>query len=234
MKSLVFDTGSVISLAMNNLLWVLKPLKKKFGGDFLLPAGVKYELIDRPLNINRFKLDAVVIRDYLMEGVFKMVSNKEIEKKAKHLLDLANNIYFARNKAIKIVHKAEMDALSLVLHYDSGALVLDERTLRLLIEDPESLGKVLSGRLRTKVRIDKSALNKFVDETKKINIIRSTELVVVAYDLGILDKYISVGKKVHNEFRKDMLMGALWGLKYKGCAISGNEISEILRYKNLK
>jgi hypothetical protein len=233
MKSLVFDTGSVISLAMNNLLWVLKPLKKKFGGDFILPLGVKYELIDRPLNINRFKLDAVVIRDYLMEGVFKLASNKEIERKSKYLLSLANNIYFAKNKPIKIIQDAEMDALALVLHYDSGALVLDERTLRLLVEDPESLGGVLSNRLHTKVKIDRSVLIKFRTEVKKVNIIRSTELIVVAYGLGIMDKYISVGKKVHNEFRKDMLSGALWGLKYKGCAISVSEINEILRLKNL-
>ena len=234
MKSLVFDTGSIISLAMNNLLWILKPLKKKFGGDFLMPSGVKYELIDRPLNINRFKLDAVVIRDYLMEGVFKLVSNNEVEKKAKYLLDLANNVYFARDRPIKIVHKAEMDAISLVLHYGSGALVLDERTLRLLIEDPEGLGKVLTRRLRTKVKIDNDALNRFRKEAGKVDIIRSTELVVVAYDLGVMNKYITVGKKVHNEFRKDMLSGALWGLKYKGCAISVNEINEILRFKNLK
>jgi len=221
-------------LAMNNLLWVLKPLKKKFNGDFLLPLGVKYELIDRPLNINRFKLDAVVIRDYLMEGVFKMVSSNEIDKKSKYLLDLANSVYFAKDKPIKIVQKAEMDAISLVLHYGSGALVMDERTLRLLIEDPEGLGEVLTRRLRTKIRIDKDTLNRFRNEAGKVNIIRSTELVVVAYDLGIMDKYISVGKKVHNEFRKDMLSGALWGLKYKGCAISVNEIKEILRLKNLK
>ena len=41
MKSLVFDTGSVISLVMNNLLWTLKPLKKQYGGDFFIPKGVK-------------------------------------------------------------------------------------------------------------------------------------------------------------------------------------------------
>jgi hypothetical protein len=111
---------------------------------------------------------------------------------------------------------------------------MDERTLRLLIEDPEGLGEVLTRRLRTKIRIDKDTLNRFRNEAGKVNIIRSTELVVVAYDLGIMDKYISVGKKVHNEFRKDMLSGALWGLKYKGCAISVNEIKEILRLKNLK
>ena len=32
MKTLVFDAGPIISMTMNNLLWLLKPLKKQFDG----------------------------------------------------------------------------------------------------------------------------------------------------------------------------------------------------------
>ena len=77
MNSLVFDTGTVISLVMNNLLWTLKHLKKQYKGDFLMTTSVKKELIDRPMKSKKFKLEALVIQDYLFEGVFKLVDNKE-------------------------------------------------------------------------------------------------------------------------------------------------------------
>ena len=41
MKALVFDSSAIISLATNNLLWTVKHLKEKFGGEFILPASVK-------------------------------------------------------------------------------------------------------------------------------------------------------------------------------------------------
>lgn len=232
MKSLVFDTGTIISLVTNNLLWILKPLKKRFDGEFLIPRAVKSELIDRPLKINRFKLEAVVIQNYLHKGVFKFFDNKNIEEKSKYLLGLANNIYFVKDKPIKIVQEAEMDALATVIELGSDALVVDERTLRLLVENPYNLSELLSGRLHTKIVINKKNLNELKKAIGNVNIIRSIELAVIAFDLGILDRYITVNKKIHNELKRDVLDGALWGLKFKGCAISSNEIKEVLRLRN--
>jgi len=232
MKSLVFDTGTIISLVTNNLLWILKPLKRRLDGEFLIPRAVKGELIDRPIKINRFKLEAVVIQNYLHKGVFKFFDNKNIEQKSRYLLKLANNIYFAKNKPIKIVHEAEMDALATVIEMSSEALVVDERTLRLLVENPYNLSELLSGRLHTKIVINKKNLNEFKKAIGNINIIRSIELAVIAFDLGVLDRYITVNKKIHNELKKEVLDGALWGLKFKGCAISSKEIKEILRLRN--
>ena len=55
MKSLVFDAGPIITLTMNNLLWLLNPLKNNFKGEFYLSAAVKEELIDRPLQTKKYK-----------------------------------------------------------------------------------------------------------------------------------------------------------------------------------
>lgn len=54
MRALVFDTGSIISLVTNNLLWILPPLKKQFRGDFLISEAVKGEIIDHPLKTKKF------------------------------------------------------------------------------------------------------------------------------------------------------------------------------------
>ena len=35
-KALIFDSGAIITLALNNLLYILKPLKKEFGGEFYI------------------------------------------------------------------------------------------------------------------------------------------------------------------------------------------------------
>ena len=46
MNTLFFDTGPVISMTMNHILWVLRPLKKQFNGNFFITDFVKKELID--------------------------------------------------------------------------------------------------------------------------------------------------------------------------------------------
>jgi hypothetical protein len=232
MSSLVFDTGTIISLVTNNLLWILKPLKERFGGEFLMPKLVRYELVDRPIKSKKFKLEAIIIQKYFLEGVFKLRENKEIERIAKELLELANNIYFAKGKPIKIIQKAEMYSLAIVIESNSSALVVDERTLRLLIENPHNLSKLLSKRLHTKIETNEKKLNEFKNKVKNIKVIRSTELAVIAYDLGILNKYITIKKILYKKFKKDVLEGLLWGLKFKGCAISSKEIREVLKLRN--
>ncbi len=231
MKNLVFDTGSIISLVMNNMLWTLKSLKKVYNGKFLMPENVKYELIYTPIKTKKFKLDALVIHNYLSKGVFSLVNDKELDKKTNLLLKLANNIFWSNNKPIKIIQKAEMEALAIVLKYNADALVVDERTIRLLIENPENLSKLLSHRLHTKVKLNHSSLEEFKKNIKDVNIIRSTELAVVSYDLGILDRFITIGKNVDLNSKGILLEGALWGLKLRGCAISSEEIKEIMKLR---
>ena len=196
-----------------------------------MPDSVKYELIDRPIKSKKFKLEALVIQDYLFEGVFKLVKDKEISTNSNYLLKLANNIYWSKNKPIKIIQKAEMEALALVIHNKSDALVVDERTLRLLIENPKNLAKLLSRRLHTNIKINEKTLNEFRKKIGYINVLRSTELAVVAYDLGALDRFITSNNKIHVEFKKTLLEGVLWGLKLRGCAISSDEIKEIIKIK---
>lgn len=222
MKSLIFDTGPIISLVTNNLLWILRPLKEKFNGEFYITPKVKNELIDKSLITKRFKFEAISILEYIKDGTLRII-DKTIPK-TELLLNLANSIYQAREKNMEIVSKGEIEALALTSELKASALVIDERTTRMLLEDPNALTKILSNKLHTPVNMNKNNFKKFESEINGINIIRSAELLTIAYELGIFNKYLTNGIN-----KKILLDGLLWGTKLRGCSISEQEINDIMK-----
>lgn len=231
MKSLVFDSSSIISLATNNLLWLLRPLKKQFKGDFYISKSIKHEIVDHPLTTKRFKFEALIIEDLIEEGYLKLHYDKQIERDAEKLIEISKKIFSARGRDLTLVQKAEVEGLLLAKHLKSEAFVVDERTMRLLIEAPENVRKILQSKLHTQIHFNKNNLDEFRKRVNGVKIIRSTELAGVAYDLKLLDKYITVNKILKKSKKKALLEGVLWGLKLKGCSISPEEINEILREK---
>jgi len=213
--NLIFDSSSVISIATNNLLPQLKQLKKQFKGDFIIPHSVKKELIDNPLKGKKYKLEALIILDLLND---KILNLKKADKN--YLMNLSNNIFINKQKPIKILQAGEVEAIAMQNH---NICVIDERTTRMLIESPVKLKELLEKKLHSKVHIDIKKLNEFKELTKNTKIIRSTELMTIAFEKGLFKDVITKGKK------KDFLDGLLWGLKLRGCAISSDEINEVLR-----
>lgn len=217
MKTLVFDSSSIISLATNDLLWTLKPLKDEFQGSFYIPSSVKYELVDVPLESHRFKWEAIMVSTLITEENLMVHEKMDVEE----LLNSVNSIFSARGQAIKVVSKAEVEALAVALQMNAEAYVVDERTMRLLIEDPMSLHAILEGKLHTKVSINQKLLTSFKEYTKKVKILRTSELMLVAVEKGLLNKYVGKASK------KDIVDALLWGLRLRGCAISTEEIEEL-------
>lgn len=169
-----------------------------------------------------------MVQDYLREGVFSLAKNKYSSVEAEELLDLANSCFSTRGHPVKIVDKAEIETLMIVLENRALAMVIDERTLRLLVENPKKLEKVLESRLRTNIKMNKKNVDKFKELTQDIKIMRSTELAYIAYKLNLLNRYITAKKVLDPTLKKELLEGALWALKLKGCSISGEEINEML------
>ena len=66
-KILIFDASPLISFAMNGLLPELKSLKETFEGKFIITKEVKYEIIDRPITIKRFELEALKLQELINE-----------------------------------------------------------------------------------------------------------------------------------------------------------------------
>ena len=124
---------------------------------------------------------------------------------------------------MKVLHEGEIGALLLAKKLNADALVIDERSTRMLVENPRDLAKVLQAKMHTPVKINEKSLNQFSEMFKDVKIIRSVELGLIAYELGLFDKYAVNGLK------KDVLDGVLWAMKLRGCSITNKEIEEILK-----
>ncbi len=222
MRSLIFDSSTIISLAMNNMLGILKPLKKQFKGEFFIPQGVKEEIIDNALEIRRFKFEAIQIQNEIKLGSLKLYKS-DISKELKELSYISNHIFYCNNNPLKMINAGELSALIIAKKLKAEALVIDERTTRFLVESPSELRRIFHKKLHKKIEVNGKNLKLFKEYTKDLKIIRSVELSVAAYQLGLFDKYLGYTED------KELLDAVLWGLRLRGCSISTEEISEITR-----
>ena len=226
MKAIIFDSGTLISLSMNGLLGELRYLKKIFKGQFLITEDVKREVVDKPLTIKRFELEALKIKQLLDDGILKMPDSLDIKKgklleKTNEIKDLANGTFFGKGKEIHIIDSGEASCLALskllTERKIQNVIAVDERTTRLLGEKPDNIRNLLEKKLHTNIISNKENYKYF----KGFKFIRSTELMYVAYKKGLLE--IKDGEIV--------LDALLYALMFKGCSISSDEIREIKRLK---
>lgn len=225
-KTIIFDAGTLITLAMNGLLPMVRELKKIFDGTFLITYQVKYEVIDRPMNTKRFELEALQIQSLLDDNIIELpdsleIQNKDIEEKSYKLMEIANSIFASNDNTIKIVDLGEISCLALshILNQKNiiNVISVDERTIRMLSEKPDNLKNLLQRKLKTRV----SANPKHFEHFREFRFIRSAELAYVAYKKGLI--------KLKG---KNVLDALLFAVKFKGCAISGDEINEIKKLAN--
>ncbi len=224
-KALFFDTGPIITLVMSRLIWILPLLKNKFGGKFYITPAVKQELITRPLEIKRFEFEALQTLKLIKDGTLELYNNVP-QKKVAELIDLANSSFKINNKNLEIIQEGEVESVACALDIGADAVVMDERTLRLFIENNRDMKRLLEKRFQKQVMVDIAKMDQFSAQLNKIKIIRSTELVGLAYKMGILDDYVPELKK-GDEILVDSI---LWTVKYNGAAISEREINEIKDY----
>ncbi|PIN94891.1 hypothetical protein COU53_01910 [Candidatus Pacearchaeota archaeon CG10_big_fil_rev_8_21_14_0_10_30_48] len=216
-KAIIFDSGTLITLSMNDLLEMLRELKKKFGGKFIITKEVENEIVTKPMKIKRFKLGAMRLKKLIEDKTLEFpdalgISQNEISKIASSILKDANAMFIAQKRPVHIIDlgEASIMALSKLLRNKKIAnlIAMDERTTRMLCEKPQNLERLLSKKLHMKVIQQKQGNRDFY----RGDFIRSTELIFVAYKKGILPK------------NKDLLDAMLYAAKFKGAAISSDEI----------
>ena len=218
MKALIFDSGTLINLSMNGLLDILEKLKKDFNGKFLITKEVKYEVIDRPIGIYRFELGAIRVQNLIDSGVLELpsameISDELIKKGTEELMEIANRSVQVNSRWVDIVSKGEMSCLALSRELSErkieNMIAIDERTTRVLSENPESMERIMSEKIHRRVHVDEEKLRAF----SKFRFIRSSEIVYVAYKKGLTD---ITGKRA--------LEALLYATRFKGAAISFEEI----------
>jgi len=224
-KVIIFDSSTLISFSMNGLFQEIRDLKKYFNGNFIIPKEVREEVIDKPLNTKRFELEALEMQNLLEEGILEDpsclgIKEKEVSSLAQKILNQANELFYSEKRGVELIGKGEASclALSKILNGKEikNVIAIDERTTRVLGENPENLVNLLQNRLHTRIKMN----SKNLDFAKGFNFIRSTELIYVAYKKGLI-----------NIKKEQVLDALLYALKFKGCAISDEEIEEIKRIK---
>jgi len=222
-KFLIFDAGPIISLTMNGLLPILEKLKQNFDGEFVITPDVEKEVVDRPLKIKKYALEGVKVQNLVEKGVLvlssKFVANSALNKETKRILRVANSSFQDEKigEKIKLIQDGEASILAFSnLCKCDNVIVIDERTTRMLTEAPEKLEHLMEKKLHTSIDANFNSLK----ELSKFKFIRSAELLYVAYKKDL------IGLKKD----KILLDALLYGVKFKGTAISSREIEKI---KNL-
>ncbi len=225
-KAIIFDAGTLISLSMSGLLYVLKNLKKSFDGHFLITEDVKKEIIDVPIQRKKFELEALRVKVLFDEGILELpdklgIDNKIVRDKGHEVMEMSNSFFKSHKRTIRILQLGESSCLALSkLLIGKGienVIATDERTTRVMIEKPHNFKDLLEKKMHTRIEARESSFNYFKD----FKVIRSAEILYVAWKKGLVE--LKDGNTV--------LDALLYAVKFKGCAISSDEIEEIKRLK---
>lgn len=222
MKALIFDSGPLINFSINGFIPVLEKLHEQFDGKFLITDYVKQEIYDRPLKIQQFELGAVRMHDLIERGILEDpksvgINPEIIHQETQKFMQQANHAMRTEGNWIQIVSEAEMSCLALTRELkkkDVNVMIaIDERTARMLSEKPENLAKLMSLHLHKNIQLAGSLAG-----FEGFNIIRSSELIYVAWKKGLIEIDDPKALEAH-----------LYATKYKGAAISWEELDILKR-----
>jgi len=222
MKKILFDSSTLISLSSSCLFNAVGEMFLSMGVKGVISSGVELESIINPLKIKRFELNAVRIRNGLDIGWLEKIKiEKEWNQEVQDLMGEANKCFLGPNGPLTVIHLGEVEALILTEKIPSNILAVDERTTRMIIEEPERLRKLLRKRNNISIKRNKNLSDLISSRFSSLRFVRSSELVALAYEKGFLEKEIGPGKKA--------LEAALYALKFNGCALGSSEIEKFLR-----
>ncbi|MCW1296384.1 MAG: hypothetical protein OH319_01750 [Candidatus Parvarchaeota archaeon] len=229
-KIIVLDSSTIISLSVNCLLHSLSQLKERTGVNFLIPPWVEDETVKTAVNSIRFRLEGIRIINEIGRNTIQVMGNRIVRNDAINILNLANNMFYAWNSPLRIIQKGEAEVLALCKFVGGSYIGCDEKTMRLIIENPENMRRILESKLHTEVIVNRKNLARFREIANGINVLRSADIVAIAFDMGVFDDYLSSCKDYLETSRSDFVKGFLWALRYSGCSISESEINDYIKY----
>jgi len=225
-RIVVFDASTLITLAMNNLAYVLHDLKNNVSGlRFVAPESVKFESVKRPLKIPQFRFNALRVKELFDSGIVESpdilsISSQDINVEAKRISSVVNNYFFCEDKPVGLIHSGETDCLAICVILNKrgvdNVLAVDERTTRVLGENPENVRKLLRNKTCRVVFRKKGDVGN-LDELRRISYIRSPEIVFVAWENGFIKPKT-----------RENLEAAFHALQFKGASISEGEIRKLV------
>ena len=221
---MVCDSSALISLTDSCFVHALYFLKKKYSGSFIIPPSVEYECVTHPMSMKMHALHALRIKRAINDRVLDVVKLPE-EKEVQEIKWLANNLFYAGGTPLKLIQEGETEMLALAHELGIQNMLVDERTVRMLVEDPESLRVHLEEEFHRPITTNEENLSAFSRMTRDMRFFRSSELLLLAYEKGYFADY--------GTLQEDAIEAALYKLKYAGCAIGFGEIATYVG-KNLR
>ncbi len=222
---LVMDSCTIISLSMNCLASVLKKFAQQ-GRNFCVPPSVYNEIYSQPLKSKQFLWPALKVKKYFNEGFLTILKSPTLEKDTQEILFWSNKIYSTSKGNIHLIHRGEAEVMALAKYYNQSTIATDEYITRLLIEEPFTLKKHFEKKLHMPVEVNEKSLAEFQKLVNGINIVRSAEIIALAFEQGFFDEDIRVISKSINNAKAELIRGMLWALKFSGCSMFVSEIED--------
>ena len=217
MAAIVCDSSSLISLSETCNIEALNFLAGK-GTRFLIPPAVRNEIISTPLKIRKYQFSALRLRKVLDQKVLQIQGNRETQAKANRFLAITNSLFSVEGKPLKLVHEGEAECVGLLQQGMADALLMDEKTTRLLLEDPEKLLERMKSEYEEKIRVNQKNLQELEKMARNTTIIRSAEVLAVAAEKGFFKDF--------GRGEQEALHAGIYALKEAGCSLSSNEIKD--------
>ena len=217
---IVFDSGVLISFSETCTLSLFKDLKDAIG-EFVITENVKYECVLRVEHIMRFKLSAIRIDREIKDNIFSIASSSsQLKENTTKIMDLTNNMFLVRKQPIKIIQSGEAECLALLGLTDADYLAVDERTTRMLVEQPHSLIDIFKRKYNTNdVHLDEDKYVKFRELIGPVSVLRSVDLFAYAHKHNLLASDFTSPENIK---------AVMYALKIKGCSVSFQEIDEYI------
>ncbi len=216
-NTIVCDSSPLISFSDTCNIGALRFLKSR-GARFVVPPGVRAEIVSNPMHIRKYQFSAVRLKQTLDSGVLELATIPDLAQKTSEVLEAANGIFAANGKTLKIVHEGEAECIALFEGVGAKALLIDEKTTRLLIENPYKLAELMEGEYGSKIAVDDGNLALFRKMTRNLFVLRSSEALAVAAKRGFFKEY--------GESENEAFHSALYALKESGCSITSGELDE--------
>ena len=214
------DSGPLISFSDTCLISVL-PFLAKLGAEFLITPAVEKEIVLNPINVHRYAFSAIRLHKTIDDKLLRVI---DVDSHLMNrIMNSANAAFLLRGKPMKLIHAGEAACLAAYKQNGCSALAIDEKTTRLLIENPALLADNISEQFGQRIIVDKRSLDEFTSLTSGIEIIRASELLAIATKNGYFDSF---GKHKEQAFHT-----AIYALKQAGCSLSEKEVND---YQKLK
>ncbi|MFH0971345.1 MAG: hypothetical protein V1835_02145 [Candidatus Micrarchaeota archaeon] len=212
----VLDSSALISLSESCVVSVLRHLKEKSKARFAAPESVFVESVERPAKTRQHGFSAVRIKKLFSEGIVEKITASQ--EKTRDILNTANNLFFVGNVALELIQVGEAECAAVIGDNPDMCMIIDEKTLRLLIESPNKLRAVLEGEYGEKIKIDGKMLEKWQHMTRGIKVLRSVEVLGVAVEKGY---FRSFGEDENLAYHS-----AVFALRGFGCSLTNSELNE--------